>query len=355
MKKNILVCAADLGVGGIQTSLRNLINWFDKDVYNIDLSLTNYSSDCKGINDLENVNVYQTKRLNVLQKFIPLRAHMMHYKPSDKLRLNYDLAIDFEGYQVENALTIAKVQASKKVIWVHSDYSTRYFNNYKFKLLWKYSKSKYEKYTDIAYVSENVKRSFNELIGVHNLDELVIPNFIDTAKMYKLGLDNDLALAIDNKYYNICFLGRLTKLKNIKEIINLVSNVIYHREDIRLYIIGDGEERENLEKLIVKLNVEEYVHMIGHQDNPYKYLNKMDGIILMSDYEGSPMTVLEAQAFGLDIFISDNLDYLKVDGAYVGNLLENLKHIKKKEKQFNDLKIYNDSIESRLNKLLGEM
>jgi len=68
-----------------------------------------------------------------------------------------------------------------------------------------------------------------------------------------------------------------------------------------LVLVGEGELRANLEEQAKKLNVAEKVHFLGlHSDIP-DVLGAMDAFVLSSDYEGNPLSVLEAMASGLPI------------------------------------------------------
>ena len=100
-------------------------------------------------------------------------------------------------------------------------------------------------------------------------------------------------------------IGRLTKQKNF---IFLISNfkklsLIYH--DIKLLIIGDGEEKKILQNLIIKLQIEDKVKLIGHERNIYKYLKKSKYYISTSKWEGSSLAMIDAAFMGLPILCSN--------------------------------------------------
>jgi glycosyltransferase involved in cell wall biosynthesis len=68
-----------------------------------------------------------------------------------------------------------------------------------------------------------------------------------------------------------------------------------------LTIIGDGELREKLKGLSIKLGIEESVSFLGFQINPYKYLEIADIFISSSRHEGFPNAVLESLACGTPV------------------------------------------------------
>ena len=87
------------------------------------------------------------------------------------------------------------------------------------------------------------------------------------------------------------FVGRLDdSSKKLKRAINLVKEI----SSIELLIVGDGPDRKMYEEFTKKCKVENRVTFVGSKENPYPYMNEADYVILTSDYEGFPVTYLEA-------------------------------------------------------------
>lgn len=68
------------------------------------------------------------------------------------------------------------------------------------------------------------------------------------------------------------------------------------------YIIGDGENKEEVETLVCQYGLEENVKLLGFRTNPYDYISNCDALVLSSRYEGFPNIVLEANALGKPVF-----------------------------------------------------
>ena len=75
----------------------------------------------------------------------------------------------------------------------------------------------------------------------------------------------------------------------------------YGFDETRGSISINGEEKEKLLNLSKELNIEDRVHFLGFQKNPYKYMAQADLLILSSRYEGLPNVVLEANTCGLPV------------------------------------------------------
>lgn len=91
-------------------------------------------------------------------------------------------------------------------------------------------------------------------------------------------------------------IARLDPIKNHKMMIDAFSRVIRKIPDAYLVIVGDGEERANIENSIREYGLESRVVLPGYDPNPQHYLNLMDVFLLSSLSEGTSMTLLEAMS-----------------------------------------------------------
>ena len=98
--------------------------------------------------------------------------------------------------------------------------------------------------------------------------------------------------------------GRLTKEKDFPTLLKAFA-LVRKEVDSRLVILGEGEEKKNLEKLAKELGIEEYLWMPGFVDNPYKYMNRASVFVLSSIYEGLPTVLIEALALGCQVVSTD--------------------------------------------------
>ena len=103
----------------------------------------------------------------------------------------------------------------------------------------------------------------------------------------------------------ILTIGRLSKQKNQAMLIDAFSKVREEVSDVELYILGDGELRQDLERQVSLLGLEASVHFPGYVSNVEEYLKKADIFALSSDYEGLPLVILEAMAASLPIIATD--------------------------------------------------
>jgi glycosyltransferase involved in cell wall biosynthesis len=90
--------------------------------------------------------------------------------------------------------------------------------------------------------------------------------------------------------------GRLWKQKDFPVLIHSIKHLHEQKYPVRLIILGEGPERMNLEKLVKKLDLEDYVSLPGFNENPYAYMHEADVFVLSSRFEGLPNALIEAMA-----------------------------------------------------------
>ena len=95
-----------------------------------------------------------------------------------------------------------------------------------------------------------------------------------------------------NKF--IVGVGRLTKQKNFYLLVSAFNEILKKYPDYLLIILGDGEQKLKILKLIKDLRIENKVYLVGHQENVYKYLINADCFILSSLWEDPGFVLLEA-------------------------------------------------------------
>lgn len=99
-------------------------------------------------------------------------------------------------------------------------------------------------------------------------------------------------------------IGRLSPQKNFELLINAFAKV-HEKRQVRLMILGEGPEREPLEKLVKALGLAEDIALPGVVSNPYQYLTNADLFVLSSSYEGLPTVLVEAMACGCPVVSTD--------------------------------------------------
>ena len=179
---------------------------------------------------------------------------------------------------------------AKKLAWVHCDLSVKFADSESFVPK---AEKLYAKYDDIACVSQGVKAGFEKLFGKSDRVKIVY-NTVDDEEIRRLAD----AETIKNDVPTVLSLGRLSKQKRFDRLIRahkiLIDCGIVHE----LHILGEGQERLALEKLVNELSVSSTVKFFGYCDNPYPHIKAADVCVCSSDYEGISTFITESLILG---------------------------------------------------------
>lgn len=176
----------------------------------------------------------------------------------------------------------------------------------------------------------------------------------DTVKQKKLKLIFNGTTPIEinrirnkNQIFTMLAVGRLDKIKGFDILIKECSKLEF---DFKLEIVGDGEERENLEEMIASLNLNDKIQLIGFQTDIPQRMNDADVVVMSSHSEGFPIAMAES-IFYARAFISTRVggcnDVLPKD-----YLINNFDIALKLKDVHMNLKSYQDNFEifSKINK-----
>ena len=99
--------------------------------------------------------------------------------------------------------------------------------------------------------------------------------------------------------------GRLAHEKAQHVLIDAFARLLADGLDARLVILGEGPERERLERRIAEHGLEEHIRLPGWADNPYAWMARSALCVLPSEFEGLPNTLIEAMACGCPVVATD--------------------------------------------------
>lgn len=137
-----------------------------------------------------------------------------------------------------------------------------------------------------------------------SLNVQVIENGIAEPQINSTTLEkskNDLIYSFCTNSHMLLSIGRLSEEKGFANLILGVARLVREGVDIKLCIIGEGPQREQLESLIRKQNLQDEVLLAGYRENAYRFMPFFDTYILSSYTEGLPITILEAMHMGVPI------------------------------------------------------
>ena len=261
---------------------------------------------------------------------------------------------------------ISKTNVQKKIQWIHTDYSAwRNISEYTKKLT-REDESIYPKFDVIVCLSETIKEKFLRIFP--NLKDKVwsIGNFIDYAGINKKA-EKDIPFLLNRSILNLITIGRYEPEKNYNLILKIACQLKQAEVKFNWFLVGFGYLFNEISQEIERLNLSDNVLLLpGFK--PLGLLKHCDALVLVSVYEGTPVTIDEAKVLNVPVFAKDIggiSDQLAQDayGATSKNsdalgltkdLLEFLQNLDKfKSKRFTsaDCNKYNTQIEAEIKKI----
>lgn len=293
--KRLLISIDNLGGGGAEKVLINLLKNLNKTKYQITLLLLFN----EGIHLTEVPKHVEIKYLFNIKGSLLRRIiyKMFKYFPAEKIYKKfikecYDIEIAFLEGSTTKLISGSNNPKSKKIAWVHTDFSNYHWTIHYYKNDDE-EQRQYKKFDDIVFVSNDSQKGFEDTLNIHeNLS--VIYNPIDAEEIIAESKEE----IIVNTKLTVISVGRLIKAKGYDRLIKVHSKLVNEGIDHDLILIGEGEEKESLLQLCKQLNVVNSVHFLGFQTNPYKYVNAADLYVSSSRAEGLPLVVAEALILG---------------------------------------------------------
>ena len=241
-----------------------------------------------------------------------------------KIKDNYDEEIAFLEGPITRLFSV-KNERAKKIAWIHNDISKVFGQGIKSKIKKHLDEKVYDKYDSLVFVSKDNLEKFNKTytnLNVSKEHKKVIYNYIDKERIIKKSNEN-IDIPFDKNSINFVTVSRLVYQKGIDRLIKVHKKLIESGYRHNFYVIGNGPEKEKLERLIKENNVEKTFHLLGQKENPYPYIRKANYFCLLSRFEGYGMVLEEAKILEKKIIITDTAAREAVEGYSNKIILEN--------------------------------
>lgn len=314
MKKKIVFRSGSLRMGGLERVLIEVLQTIDKEKYNISLII---DDDCgednifekdipkeikyyflKSQDLIQKTEYYKEKRKNIFYKlmynlYMNLETFIMCRESRKILKKigEIDVLIDFDAGASKY---IDKINAKKKIVWIHNSIPKLKKKKSKIERFGK----RLEKYDKVVAICDEMKKELQEIYPKIKEKIIRIYNPFNFERIEKLKnddidlTDNDRKL-LERKY--IVAIARLDSVqKDFSTLIKAFKIVKEKGVEEKLYIIGDGPSRKEIEQEIKKMGLEKEILLLGNRKNPYIWLKNSLFFVHSSKYEGLPTVLIEA-------------------------------------------------------------
>ena len=296
----IVMGGSNMGYGGIESMVMNYYRHINKDNVQIDFV---FFGDGEGL--------YDEELLSNGSRLFHLPIKSKHYFKSKQamrdllLTEKYDVVhANLNAAGILEAMKMAKKCAvPMRVAHAHStNHGTvnkiRWFlNDFARKNIFKYSTHNFA-CSDIAGQWYYADRNFT-----------IVPNAVKTER-FLFNQEARDRVRKENQCGDNLIVGHVGNLgypKNQRFLLEVFARLVEKRTNAQLWLIGEGEEREELEEFAKTLNISSKVQFLGKRDDVHLLMQAMDVFVLPSLFEGFPVVVVEAVAADLPCVISDSI------------------------------------------------
>lgn len=218
------------------------------------------------------------------------------------IKEKYDIEISFlEGISAK-VIAASNNPNSKKYAWIHVDLINQKKSEGVFKNR-NIEKKIYLSFDKIVCVSNVVRERFIEKFAFDKEKVIVKYNAIDKATI--LSKSKEECDYVKDDAFLMCSVGRLNAQKAYDRLLRIHKKLIDEKYNIKLFIIGEGTAKQNLENYINDNNLNDTVKLLGFKQNPYKYMKKADLFVCSSIVEGFSTVVSEAIILDIPIVTTD--------------------------------------------------
>ena len=294
-QKNFKVClvAISLAKGGLERSCALLSQMLEQLGHEVHLVVLNDEIDYPYSGKLLNLGKLKSGKDSMVKRLLRFRKFRNYLKAE-----NFDVIIDHRSKnQYERELFYSKYiyREMRKIYVVHSSKKTEYLTENPAN----FSKIGNKNLRNVA-VSEYIENEILKKEGITNT--ITIHNAFDPAWEKEEGGFPEI---LQNKKYILSY-GRLDdSIKDFSFLIEAFSQSKVWEKNIHLVILGDGKDKEMLQKLAVSKPCAKQILFLPFTKNPFRIIKKAQCVTLTSKYEGFPMVLVESLSLGTPVVSLD--------------------------------------------------
>ena len=294
LPKNIKICFVSdcLSTGGAERVAAFLSTFFTSkgiEVHHIivqDRIDYEYSGQLLNLGKLKNNS---NSVLNKLQRLIVFKKYI------NKNKFDYILDFRVKNHFFQELLISRFVYKKNAIYNIHSYILDLYLPKNQL-----FAKLIHSKRHRIVTITEVIKKKIEADYHLKNIKK--IQNPIDI-----LAIENSSKTSLDIDFQFIIAAGRMTENKQFDLLIKCYAASNLPENNIKLILLGDGENRKSLEVLTFELNLSDKIIFKGQVENPFVYFANAKFLVLSSLHEGLPMVLLESLACGTPVISFDCL------------------------------------------------
>lgn len=296
--KKVLFLIHDLGQGGAEKVLVNLVNNMDHTKFDITvMTLFDHGENRQFLGDKIHYKTWCKKMLpgnsHIMKLLSPQQLHKLIIKD------HYDIEVSYLEGPCARIVSGCTDESVKSVSWIHIEQYTTKRAVASFR-----SQNEavecYKRFDKIISVSKTVEMDFQKVLNIDAAYQ-VLYNTNESEKIRKLSEEKITEDIYQENAVNLVGVGKLLKSKGFDRVLRITKQLISENNLIHLYILGEGPEKETLQNYIENNGLENNVTLLGYQINPYKYISRCDLFVCASHAEGFSTAATEALILGVPV------------------------------------------------------
>ena len=294
----VLFLIHDLGVGGAEKVLVNLVNHMDRQKFDI----TVVALFGGGVNEQSLAPDIHFRA--VWPKALPGNSHLMKLLTPVQLhkicvKEHYDVEIAYLEGPSARVISGCTDPATKLFSWIHIEQHTKKTAASSFRS-YKESCQCYHRFDQIVCVAESVKQDFLQLYP--DLKNVVVRyNTNETTIILSLKDEPVQDTVFRQDEIKLVSVGKISKRKGADRLARIVKRLRDDGLPVHLYALGVGPDQAEIEAYLSKNSLQDYYTFLGYQTNPYKYVAKCDLFVCASLAEGFSTAATEALIVGTPV------------------------------------------------------
>ena len=294
----VLFLIHDLGHGGAEKVLVNLVNHLDRSKFDI----TVIALFGGGVNEqfLKPDIHYKA----VFPKDFPGNSHVMKlFSPRLLHRLfvkeHYDIEVSYLEGPSARIISGCQHADTKLVSWIHCTMSSKKEIAASFRSE-REAKACYDCFDRMVFVSDSVRKAFLRYCPL-STKTCVLYNTNETDQILALKDEPVEADVFSEGEIRLCSVGKLMPMKGFDRLARIHKRFRDEGYPVHSYVLGIGPEKEKLDAYLAEHHLENSFTLLGYRTNPYKYVAKCDLFVCTSFAEGFSTAATEALIVGTPV------------------------------------------------------
>lgn len=298
LKKKILFVIHDLGQGGAEKVLVNLVNNMSRERFDI----TVLSLFGGGVNeqylkkDIRFIVCYKRAirgNSKIMKLFSPRFLYHRYIKEQ------YDIIVSYLEGPSARIVSGCPDTNVKLVNWIHCKLDTKEEVSGSFRSF-EEAKKCYERFDRTICVSKWVMNYFKKTLDYKKPME-VLYNTIETDEIIEKSTEGISDYSFDDSCIRLCSVGKIATVKGFDRLARIHKRLLENGLKHKILILGVGPEQSKIEVYLKKNQLQDSFSFLGYQTNPYKYVAKCDLYVCSSLSEGFSTAVTESLVVGTPV------------------------------------------------------